>query len=68
MRGAVEKFEALARNRGLYCVWIQAHDRPNAPLISIWIDRGMTQFESRAEEAPRTRPEQPRGVVSCLQR
>jgi len=32
----------------LYCVWIRAHEGPNAPLIRVWIDPSMTMFESQA--------------------
>lgn len=32
----------------LYCVWIRAHEGENAPLIRMWIDPGMTLFESQA--------------------
>lgn len=32
----------------LYCVWIQAHEDENAPLIRVWIDPAMSMFESQA--------------------
>lgn len=32
----------------LYCVWIRAHEGENAPLIRMWIDPGMTMFETQA--------------------
>lgn len=31
----------------LYCVWIRAHEGENAPLIQVWIDPTMSQFESQ---------------------
>jgi hypothetical protein len=40
---------ALVPRRGLYCVWIRAHDRQDAPLIRVWIDPSMSMFESRAK-------------------
>jgi hypothetical protein len=33
----------------LYCVWIRAHERQDAPLIRVWIDPSMTMFESQAK-------------------
>jgi hypothetical protein len=33
----------------LYCVWIRAHGGENAPLIQVWIDPSMSEFESRAK-------------------
>jgi hypothetical protein len=33
--------------KGLYCVWVPAHDNGNAPLISIWIDPTMAAFDPR---------------------
>jgi hypothetical protein len=32
----------------LYCVWIYAHEGPDAPLIRVWIDPEMTLFDSQA--------------------
>lgn len=32
----------------LYCVWIRAHEGENAPLVRMWIDPGMTMFETQA--------------------
>ena len=32
----------------LYCVWIRAHERENAPLIRVWIDPSMSMFDSQA--------------------
>jgi hypothetical protein len=36
----------------LYCVWIRADERPNAPFVSVWIDRQMTAFETPGDEHP----------------
>ena len=36
-----------ARRPSLYCVWIRAHEGENAPLIQVWIDPTMSQFESQ---------------------
>ena len=33
----------------LYCVWIRAHEGENAPLIRVWIDPAMSEFESQAK-------------------
>jgi hypothetical protein len=32
--------------KGLYCVWVPAHNDGKAPLISIWIDPTMTPFDA----------------------
>jgi hypothetical protein len=32
----------------LYCVWIYAHEGPDAPLIRVWIDPAMSMFDSQA--------------------
>ena len=32
----------------LYCVWIRAHEGPDAPLIRVWIDPHMSMFDSQA--------------------
>jgi hypothetical protein len=32
--------------KGLYCVWVPAHNDGNAPLISIWIDPTMAPFDA----------------------
>ncbi len=32
----------------LYCVWIQAHEGENVPLIRVWIDPSMSTFDSQA--------------------
>ena len=39
----------LVPRASLYCVWIQAHEGENAPLICVWVDPSMTMFESRAK-------------------
>ena len=31
----------------LYCVWIRTHEGENAPLIRVWINPGMTFFETQ---------------------
>jgi hypothetical protein len=53
MEGTMKKltniFSKLAPQRGLYCVWIRAHDGENAPLIRLWIDPSMRMFETRAK-------------------
>ena len=36
-----------ARRPNLYCVWIRAHEGENAPLIQVWIDPTMSQFEAQ---------------------
>lgn len=41
-------FENAAARRGLYRVWIRAHEGENAPLISVWIDPAMRAFEASA--------------------
>jgi hypothetical protein len=35
----------FTERRGLYCVWVPAHNDGNAPLISIWIDPKMAAFD-----------------------
>ena len=40
--------------RGLYCVWVPAHNDGNAPLISIWMDPKMTAFDPRQESGELT--------------
>jgi len=35
--------------KGLYCVWVPAHDNGKTPLISIWIDPTMTPFDARQQ-------------------
>jgi hypothetical protein len=32
--------------KGLYCVWVPAHNDGKAPLISIWIDPTMAPFDA----------------------
>jgi hypothetical protein len=39
----------VAPRRGLYCVWIRAHEAGNAPLIQMWIDPSMSTFDSEAK-------------------
>ena len=38
MRNVTNKKNLDAR-QSLYCVWIVANEQPNAPLVSVWIDR-----------------------------
>jgi hypothetical protein len=45
---AVQNKNSVSR-RGLYCVWIRAHEGENAPLISMWIDPSMSTFNSQAK-------------------
>jgi hypothetical protein len=42
-----------ALRQDLYRVWIRAHEGPNAPLVSIWIDPAMRAFEASLAETPR---------------
>jgi hypothetical protein len=52
MFNKINNFENVAARRGLYCVWICAHEGPHAPLVSVWIDPAITSFESQgAREA-----------------
>jgi hypothetical protein len=44
--------QAFSAQPNLYCVWIRADERPNAPLVSVCIDRQMTAFETSREEHP----------------
>lgn len=39
----------FTERRGLYCVWVPAHNDGNAPLISIWIGPRMTAFVPHQE-------------------
>lgn len=39
----------LASDRGLYRVWIRAHEGANASLVSVWIDPQMRAFEADRE-------------------
>ena len=39
----------LTSERALYRVWIRAHEGPNAPLVSVWIDSQMRAFEADAD-------------------
>jgi hypothetical protein len=41
--------KSLVPRETLYCVWIRTHDGESAPLIRVWIDPSMTEFEKRAE-------------------
>lgn len=41
----------FAAQPNLYCVWIRANERPNASLVSVWMDRRMTAFESATSES-----------------
>jgi hypothetical protein len=41
-------FENAAARRGLYRVWIRAHEGENAALISVWVDPAMRAFEPSA--------------------
>jgi hypothetical protein len=40
-----ENTNILESRRGLYMAWIRAHEGPDAPLVSVWIDPDMTAFE-----------------------
>jgi hypothetical protein len=40
--------------KGLYCVWVPAHDNGKAPLISVWIDPTMTPFDARQQSGELT--------------
>jgi hypothetical protein len=43
--------QQFTQQRGLYCVWVPAHNDGKAPLISIWIDPTMTAFDSQQESS-----------------
>jgi hypothetical protein len=45
----IKNRKTLMPHRGLYCVWIRAHEGDNAPLIRVWIDPSVIMFESRAK-------------------
>jgi hypothetical protein len=50
MSNGINNFESFGARRGLYCVWIRAHEGQHAPLVSIWIDPQMRAFEERGTE------------------
>jgi hypothetical protein len=49
MFDVIKNRKTLMPHRGLYCVWIRAHEGDNAPLIRVWIDPSVTMFDSRAK-------------------
>jgi hypothetical protein len=52
MFNAISNIENIVSRRGLYRVWIRAHEGQHAPLVSIWMDTAMTCFEPQgAKEA-----------------
>lgn len=48
MFDAINNFENAVARRGLYRVWIRAHEGENAALISLWIDPVMGAFETNS--------------------
>jgi hypothetical protein len=50
MFDTISNFENAVARRGLYRVWIRAHEGENAALISVWIDPAMKAFDPSAEE------------------
>jgi hypothetical protein len=50
MFNEINNFEKLETRRGLYCVWIRAHEGQHAPLVAIWIDPAMTAFTPPAHD------------------
>jgi hypothetical protein len=49
----IKNRKTLAPRRGLYCVWIRAHQTENAPLVRMWIDPSMKMFDSgTSKQAP----------------
>jgi hypothetical protein len=48
--------------KGLYCVWVPAHNGGKAPLISIWIDPKMTPFDASEKSSELARITE--GVIS----
>jgi hypothetical protein len=50
MSDIISNFENATARRGLYRVWIRAHEGENAALICVWIDPAMRAFEPSGEE------------------
>lgn len=37
----------IEQNKGLYCAWTRQNEQPGAPLVAVWIDPRMTNFEQQ---------------------
>jgi len=44
--------QTFSARPNLYCVWMRANERSDAPLVRVWIDRSMRAFETSKEEQP----------------
>ena len=50
MQEVMNQHNDVDARQPLYCVWIAANERPNAPLVSVWIDPAMRAFEQELQE------------------
>ena len=52
MRNITENFWNSTTGSNLYCVWVPVHADGGDRLVTIWIDRGLTAFQSQMQENP----------------